>query len=94
MDKVVPSEPMWFDKPLSALLLPGQNLKLDPAIHRNIHYEVEMGVVIGMQGRNIKKENVDKHIAGYFLGIDFCNREMQGLNKNDGSDWYMAKGSN
>ena len=54
-----------------------------------------MGVVIGMKGRDIKKENVDKHIAGYFLGVDFCHRDMQGENKKDGSDWgCVAKGSN
>ena len=53
-----------------------------------------MGVVIGMRAKDIRKENVDKHIAGYFLGVDFCHRDMQAINKKDGSDWYLAKGSN
>ena len=84
---------MWFDKPLSALLTPGQALKLQ-ANQELIHHEVELGVVIGMRGRNIRPENVDRHIAGYFVGVDFVNRVMQGRNKDDGSDWSMAKGSN
>ena len=93
LNNSLPSEPMWFDKPLSALLTPGQALRLH-ANQTNIHHEVELGVVIGMRGRNIRPENVHKHIAGYFVGVDFVNRIWQGQNKDDGSDWSMAKGSN
>ena len=73
LNNSLPSEPMWFDKPLSALLTPGQALRIH-AHQTNIHHEVELGVVIGMRGRNIRPENVHKHIAGYFLGVDFVNR--------------------
>ena len=72
--KDLPEEPIWFDKPMSALLIPGQPLKLDPSIHTEIHHEIELGLVIGMRGKHIKQENVMKHISGYFLGIDFSNR--------------------
>ena len=84
---------MWFDKPLSALLTPGQALKLEKS-HVDVHHEVELGVVIGMRGRNISPENAHRHIAGYFIGVDFCNRVLQRRNNGDGSDWCMAKGSN
>ena len=47
-----------------------------------------------MRGRNIRPEHVHRHIAGYFVGVDFCNRILQGRNKDDGCDWTMAKGSN
>ena len=69
----LPTEPMWFDKPMSSLLLPGSTLTLKG----DTHYEVELGVVIGMRGRNIKPENVQKHISGYFVGLDFTNRSLQ-----------------
>ena len=45
-------------------------------MHEDIHHEVEMGVVVGMNGRDIKKEDALKHIAGYFVGIDFTNRGL------------------
>ena len=93
LNNSLPSEPMWFDKPLSALLTPGQALKLEES-HVDVHHEVELGVVIGMRGRNIRPEDVHKHIAGYFIGVDFCNRVLQRRNNGDGSDWCMAKGSN
>ena len=93
LNNTLPTEPMWFDKPLSALLTPGQALKLEKS-HVDVHHEVELGVVIGMRGRNISPENAHRHIAGYFIGVDFCNRVLQRRNNGDGSDWCMAKGSN
>lgn len=85
---------MWFDKPMSSLLEPGKPLKLVPGIHEDIHHEIELGVVIGMRGKSIRRENALKHIAGYFVGVDFTNRVLQRLNKEAGGDWVMAKGSN
>ena len=95
LNNSVPSEPMWFDKPLTSLIDPSsQAINLQPGLHDNVQHELEMGVVIGMRGRNIKPENVMKHIAGYFVGLDFTNRALQQMNRDTGADWCMAKGSN
>ena len=59
-----------------------------------VHHELEMGIVIGMTGKDIRPENALKHIAGYFVGLDFTNRKLQRLNRDSGADWCMAKGSN
>ena len=56
-------------------------------------HEVELGVVIGMRGRNIRPENVHRHIAGYFVGIDFCNRVLQQASRKNTTDWCLAKGA-
>ena len=90
----LPTEPMWFDKPMTSLITPGKPFTLVRAIHDVVHHELEMGVVIGMRGKDIRPENALKHIAGYFVGLDFTNRRLQQLNKNSGADWCMAKGSN
>ena len=75
LNNSLPDEPMWFDKPMSALLATGQRtLTLQSGIHDNVHHEVELGVVIGMRGKNIRPENAMRHVAGYFVGVDFCNR--------------------
>ena len=89
----VPTEPLWFDKPLSSLLTPGQAFMLAPH-HVDVHHEIELGIVIGMRGRNIRPENVHKHIGGYFVGVDFTDRVLQDVNKAAGSDWCLAKGTN
>ena len=94
MSEDLPTEPMWFDKPMCSLLPPGKPLKLVPGLHDNMHHEIEMGIVIGMRGRSIRREDALKHVAGYFVGVDFTNRTLQRLNKDTGADWVLAKGSN
>ena len=70
-----PPEPLWFDKPVSSLLLPGESLKWHPS-YKDIHHEIELGVVIGKSGKNIAEADYMDHISGYFLGIDFTNRGL------------------
>ena len=52
---------MWFDKPMSSTLLPGESFKWRPS-YKDIHHEVELGVVIGMSGKNIQEKDYLKHI--------------------------------
>lgn len=59
-----------------------------------MHHEVELGIVIGMQGRAIKEADAMRHIAGYFIGLDFTNRDLQQFNASTGGDWPLAKGAN
>ena len=46
-----------------------------------------------MQGKNIQAKDARKHIAGYFLAIDFTNRGLGGQFKKDGAPWCLQKGS-
>jgi hypothetical protein len=43
---------IWFDKPLSSIIFDKQPLKLLESFNYVVH-EVELGVLLGMQGRNI-----------------------------------------
>ena len=60
---------------MSSLLFPGEPFVMKPEFD-DIHHEVELGVVIGLSGRHIRVEDAHKHIAGYFVGIDFTNRTL------------------
>ena len=71
-------------------MLSGQTLQLKG---KEVHFEVELGIVIGMNGRHIKPENAMSHIAGYFVGVDFTNRALQTVCKDTGADWILAKGA-
>ena len=88
----IPTSPMWFDKPMSSLLLPGEPFVMKPQ-YGEIHHELELGVVIGMPGRHIRVEDALKHIGGYFVGIDFTNRSLQTVNKQLKQDWCCSKGA-
>ena len=67
--------PMLFDKPMEAALVSGQPLQLAEN-QTFINEEVELGVRIGMTGKNIHPDEYLKYISHYFLAIDFANRNL------------------
>src|SRR6476646_7340090 len=60
----VPSEPLIFLKPPSSLIADGDPI-IYPAISQNVHFEGELGVVIGTRARNVSPADAGKHIFGY-----------------------------
>ena len=88
----MPTEPIWFDKPISSTLLPGENFKWHPS-YKDVHHEVELGVVISKTGKNITEEESMDYVSGYFLGVDFTERVLQSTLKKEGCDWALAKGA-
>jgi 2-keto-4-pentenoate hydratase/2-oxohepta-3-ene-1,7-dioic acid hydratase in catechol pathway len=83
-----PKEPGLFWKPSSCIVGTGENIVL-PEGANNVHYEAELVVVIGKQGKNIAAAEAQKHIFGVTAGNDVSERDWQ---KND-LQWFRAKGS-
>ena len=58
-----------------------------------MHYEVELGVVIGSpRVRDVAASDAMKHVAGYTLSIDMTARNVQDKVKSKGLPWSTAKG--
>lgn len=57
-----------------------------------LHYEVELGVVIGKEGRDIPQSLAMSHVAGYALALDMTARNLQNEAKKKGHPWSVAKG--
>jgi 2-keto-4-pentenoate hydratase/2-oxohepta-3-ene-1,7-dioic acid hydratase in catechol pathway len=73
----VPTEPLIFLKPPSALLDPVGKIVLPPMSNR-VDYEGELGVVIGNACRNLKPdEDVRPYILGYTCVNDVTARDLQ-----------------
>lgn len=53
----------------------------------SLDYECELGVVIGKDAKNVKKENVEEFIFGYTIVNDVSARNLQTRHKQ----WYMGK---
>ncbi len=53
-------------------------------MERQIDHEVELGVVIGRQGANIRREDALKHVAGYSVALDITphGKEERSLRKS------------
>jgi 2-keto-4-pentenoate hydratase/2-oxohepta-3-ene-1,7-dioic acid hydratase in catechol pathway len=83
----VPSEPMTFLKPPSALIGPGVAIEL-PANAGRIDHEAELVIVIGRRIRHATRENALDAVLGYTCANDVSARDYQ---KKDGQ-WGRAKG--
>ncbi|KAL3477524.1 hypothetical protein BJX99DRAFT_226046 [Aspergillus californicus] len=89
-----PKQPFFFLKPTSSILCPGEGPVLRPA-GTNLHYEVELALVMGKQVRDLDP-NDDKGaldaIHSYLLAIDMTARNVQDEAKKKGLPWSIAKG--
>ena len=63
-----------------------------PKISKQVHHEVELGIVISKKGKNILKNNAIDHILGYLIGLDITARDIQSNAKKMGWPWGIAKG--
>ncbi len=91
MSSAKPDRPVVFLKPNTALVLNGGKIEIPP-FSKEVHHEVELVVVIGKEGKNIKREDVHEHILGYALGLDITLRDIQAEAKKKGHPWCVAKG--
>ena len=83
-----PPEPVLFCKFPTAMLAPGEPIVL-PSVSKEVDYEAELVVIIGLGGRNIPLGEARRHIAGYCPGHDVSARDWQ-LRK-PGGQWLLGK---
>lgn len=89
-----PKQPFFFLKPPSAILLPEEGAFLKPKGVK-VHYEVELGLVIGKQLRDVDAEDTktwQDAIESYVLAVDMTARNVQDEAKKKGLPWSIAKG--
>ncbi|AMM52540.1 2-hydroxyhepta-2,4-diene-1,7-dioate isomerase [Rufibacter sp. DG15C] len=89
----VPDEPVIFFKPDTAILRHNEPFYY-PDYSTDIHYEVELVLRVGKEGKNIQAKFADKYIDGLGIGIDFTARDLQSKAKAKGLPWTLAKGFN
>ncbi len=86
-----PSAPVVFMKPATALIGNGESVVI-PAYSSNCHYEAELAVLIGVEGKDIAEADALSHVAGYGVAIDMTLRDVQDNLKKKGLPWEIAKG--
>lgn len=85
--KPIPAEPLLFLKPPSSVIGPKENIIYPPQT-QNLHYEVELAMVIGKIAKNVSRQEAYSYIFGYTVGNDVTARDIQ---SKDGQ-WTRAKG--
>jgi len=86
----VPSEPLFFLKPDSAIL-PQRHAFYIPDWTDCVHYEVELIVKINRLGKTIEQKYANRYYAEVGLGIDFTARDVQNALKSEGHPWEKSK---
>ncbi len=86
----VPTEPMFFMKPETALI-PNNHPFIYPDFTKDLHYEVELVLRINKLGKNISEKHANKYYEEIGIGIDFTARDLQDNQKKKGLPWEIAK---
>ncbi len=69
-----------------------------PYYSQQLDYELELGVVIGRDGKNVKEKDIKKHIFGFTILNDISARDIQRkemsirLGPAKGKDWCSVMG--
>lgn len=87
----LPTEPVLFMKPQSALVLPGKPIYY-PEFTDDLHYECELVIRINKNGKYIQEKFAHKYYAEATLGLDLTARDIQNKLKKSGLPWELAKG--
>lgn len=88
LNNEVPDFPFMFFKP-SNTVIGHRDRIIIPKNSEEIHYEGEVGIVIGKKAKMINKKNVNQYIYGYTCVNDVTARKWQ----REESQWARAKGS-
>ena len=88
--------PDWYEAPTfyfsstTAIFGPGDEIEVPPGCEL-LDLELEIGVVIGREGRDIPVRRAGEHIAGFTIYNDFSARDLGAREKRMGLGWAKAK---
>ncbi|MDP3046068.1 MAG: fumarylacetoacetate hydrolase family protein [Chloroflexota bacterium] len=76
--KLVPTTPLYFFKPTTAIISPGESIVYPSQIQsKMVHHEGELVVVIGKLARRVSEAEALGHVLGYTCGNDVTARDIQ-----------------
>lgn len=78
---------VYFSKRLQRAVAPGDKIDGHFDICDSLDYEVELGVVIGRDAKNVKAAEAGEYIFGYTIINDVSARNLQTRHKQ----WYFGK---
>jgi len=91
LDNEVPTSPVFFMKPDSALVINNRPF-FYPEFSNDVHHELEVVIRINRLGRSIEEQFADRYYNEVALGVDFTARDLQAEQKKKGLPWEIAKG--
>ncbi len=81
------AKPIYFSKRVNEANFDGGIIPLYAGLVDSLDYEAELGVILGKDAFNVKKENASDYIFGYTIINDVSARNLQTGHKQ----WYFGK---
>ncbi|MCP3933020.1 MAG: fumarylacetoacetate hydrolase family protein [Bacteroidetes bacterium] len=69
--------PVFYFSNHNAIQGPYEDVECMPDHFQKLDFELEIAIIIGKQGRNIKAQDADQYIAGFTILNDFSARRLQ-----------------
>lgn len=86
-DSFIPENPIYFTKSAMPAIGHQDEIRFSYDVTQQVDYEVELAVIIGKNGINIKREEAEDYIFGYTIVNDVSARDLQGRHKQ----WFKGK---
>ncbi len=83
----IPKAPIYFTKATNTCTGDGDEIRFSKSVTKRVDYEVELAVVIGKEGINIKEEDAEDYIFGYTIVNDVSARDLQVRH----NQWFKGK---
>ncbi|MFP4288893.1 MAG: fumarylacetoacetate hydrolase family protein [Bacteroidales bacterium] len=90
LNNPVPSEPVFFMKPETAIIRKGLPF-FYPEFSKDVHFEVELVLHVCKVGKHIQEKFAHTYYDEIAVGIDFTARDIQQKCKEKGLPWEIAK---
>lgn len=89
-DTSIPQHPIYFTKVASPAIGQNDPVLVSRQVTTQVDYEVELAIVIGRDGINIKPEEAEEYIFGYTIANDVSARNLQANHLQ----WFKGKSLN
>jgi 2-keto-4-pentenoate hydratase/2-oxohepta-3-ene-1,7-dioic acid hydratase in catechol pathway len=83
----IPDVPLFFTKAPTTVNGPYDAIPWDKAATEQVDYEAELGVIVGIGGKNILRATALDHVFGYTVVNDVSARDLQFRHKQ----WFKGK---
>ena len=77
MSKEFDDFPVFYFSNHNAIFGPTDNIECMPSHFEKLDYELEIAILIGKEGINVKAENAKEYIAGFMIMNDMSSRGLQ-----------------
>ncbi len=85
--KELPQQPVIFSKPPTAVTGTNTEIILNPKLTQQLDWECELAVIIGKNGKYVKKEDALDYVFGYTVINDISARDCR-----RSGQWIVSKG--